>query len=137
MKKIDLVDYRDFVETVTSDASNDNRILLERLQELFTNEYNVNISLLLTAAVGLTAESGEFMEIVKKMVFQGKPLNEDNIRHLILESSDIIWYWVNACRALNVDPYKVLEMNMQKLQSRYPGGKFDEYFSENRQEGDI
>ena len=71
------------------------------------------------------------------MVFQGKPLNEDNIRHLILESSDIIWYWVNACRALNVDPYKVLEMNMQKLQSRYPGGKFDEYFSENRKEGDI
>ena len=137
MQKIDLVDYRDFVETVTSEPSNHNELLLDRLQVLMNNDVGVNVALLLTASLGLSAESGEFTEIVKKIIFQGKPLNEDNVRHLILESSDIIWYWVNACRALNIDPYKVLEMNMQKLQSRYPGGKFDSYFSENRQEGDI
>ena len=134
---INLVEYRDFVESVTSNPSNHNEDFLSRLSELMNNDLNVNIPLLLTAGIGLAAESGEANEIIKKMLFQGKPLNEDNIHHLTLELSDIIWYWVNACRAINVDPYKVLEMNMQKLSSRYPGGKFDAYFSENRREGDL
>lgn len=135
-QKINLNQYTDFVEVVTSNESNYNNDFLTRINSLM-DDGSVNVPLLLTGVMGLSAECGEAMEIVKKIIFQGKPLSEDNIRHLKLEASDIMWYWVNLCRSLAVDPYEIVEMNVKKLESRYPEGKFDPYFSENRKVGDL
>ena len=134
--QVDLNRYSKFVETVTSEASNDTEKFIERLRELEQNE-NLNIALLNTASTGLASEGGEFSEIVKKMMFQGKAFNEEHRFHMKRELGDIFWYWVNACRALNYDPNEVIAENVAKLESRYPGGSFDVYYSENRKEGDL
>jgi len=127
--------YQDFVNTVTSDASKNKEAFLNRINELYDS--NVDVARLLTAGIGLASESGEFLEVVKKVVFHGKPLSEENKIHLQKEAGDILWYWANACIALNVDPYEVINMNIKKLEARYPGGKFEIVRSEVRQEGDI
>jgi NTP pyrophosphatase (non-canonical NTP hydrolase) len=134
--QVDLNKYQDFVEAVTSKPSKDVAVLIQRLHDL-SQEPDLNISLLMTASIGLAREGGEFSEIVKKMVFQGKPYNEDNRFHMKRELGDIMWYWVNACRALGYDPNDVIAENVKKLESRYPGGKFDVYHSENRMENDL
>lgn len=131
---IDLNKYKDFVQVVTSAESNDTEMMILRIREL---ESIVNVSLLLTGAVGLSAEGGEFMEIVKKAIFQGKPLNDENIFHMKRELGDIMWYWINSCRALGLDPNDVIAENVNKLKSRYPGGSFDAHYSENRKDGDL
>ena len=136
MNNIDLNKYADFVLTVCSDQSKDLTALIERLKELDAST-NVNLALLMTASTGLGSEGGEFQEIVKKIFFQGKPLNEENIFHMKRELGDIAWYWANACNALGLDPNEVLAENVHKLDSRYPGGKFDAHYSENRKEGDL
>ncbi len=133
---IDLNKYAQFVLTVCSDQSKDAEAFVEHVRKLHNNT-NVNIPLLLTSGIGLASEGGEFNEIVKKIFFQGKPLNEDNIYHMKRELGDIAWYWTNACNALGLDPNEVLAENVSKLESRYPGGKFDAYYSENRKEGDL
>jgi NTP pyrophosphatase (non-canonical NTP hydrolase) len=143
--KIDLNRYQEFVATVTSEASNDLTTFMSRLDDIDGNfDYekdqhgpDVNVPLLLTAALGLAAETGEFCEIPKKIYFQGKPLSEDALFHMKRELGDVMWYWVNACRALNLDPNEVIAENVRKLESRYPGGKFDVHYSENRQQGDL
>jgi NTP pyrophosphatase (non-canonical NTP hydrolase) len=91
----------------------------------------------LTAAIGLAAEGGEFAEIPKKIFFQGKPFNEDARFHMKRELVDIMWYLINACRALDLDPNDVIAENVNKLESRYPGGNFDAYYSENRKDNDL
>ena len=131
---VDINKYREFVAGVTSDASNDLEAMIARLREL--NEV-CNVSLLMTGAIGIASEGGEFSEIVKKCVFQGKPLNEDTLFHIKRELGDIAWYFANACRAIGVNPSEVIEENVRKLESRYPGGHFDVYYSENRKEGDL
>jgi len=131
---VDLNRYLDFVGEVTSDESNNLLMLHSRLTEL---NKKVNISLLLTGSTGLASEGGEFSEIVKKCVFQGKPLDDDTVFHAKRELGDIMWYWINSCRALGLDPNEVIEENVRKLEARYPGGEFDVYYSENRQEGDL
>lgn len=135
-EKIDLKKYAEFVLTVCSDQSKDAEAFVEHVRKLHNNS-NVNIPLLLTAGIGLASEGGEFNEIVKKIFFQGKPLNEENIYHMKRELGDIAWYWTNACNALGLDPNEVLAENVGKLEARYPGGKFDAYYSENRQITDI
>ena len=134
--QIDLNKYTKFVSAVTSQESNNFDHLVRRIIEL-RNTTNVNISLLMTAGIGLASEGGEFNEIVKKVLFQGKPLNEESIFHMKRELGDIMWYWINACRSLGLDPNDVIAENVNKLESRYPGGKFDAYYSENREEGDL
>lgn len=137
-KQIDLNRYQEFVKQVTSDASNSSMQMYNRMQEAEgESNYQVNTALLLTAAIGLAAEGGEFAELPKKIVFQGKPCDEDTIFHMKRELGDIMWYWVNACRALGLDPNDVIEENVRKLESRYPGGKFDVHYSENRKQGDL
>jgi len=131
---IDLNKYKEFVKAVTSQESNNVRKLTTKLEEL---DNTVNISLLLTGGIGLASEGGEFNEIVKKCIFQGKPLNDETIFHMKRELGDIMWYWVNACRALDLDPNEVVEENVNKLKARYPGGEFDVHYSENRKEGDL
>lgn len=142
---VDLNRYKDFVEAVTSEPSNDLTTFMNRLDELDgnwdagtqTHGPDVNVPLLLTAALGLAAETGEFCEIPKKIYFQGKPLTEENVFHMKRELGDVLWYWINACRALNLDPNEVVEENVNKLKARYPGGEFDVHYSENRQIGDL
>jgi len=142
---VDLKRYEQFVEAVTSQPSNDLTTFMNRLDELDGN-YNsttdthgpdINVPLLLTAALGLAAETGEFCEIPKKIYFQGKPLTEENVFHMKRELGDIMWYWVNACRALGLDPNDVIKENVNKLKARYPGGEFDVHHSENRHTGDL
>ena len=131
---IDLNKYKEFVCAVTSQESNNVRKLTDKLHEL---DRKINAALLLTGGIGLASEGGEFNEIVKKCVFQGKPLDADTIFHMKRELGDIMWYWINACRALELDPNDVIAENVKKLEARYPGGEFDVHYSENRQEGDL
>ena len=133
--KIDLNKYQEFVQAVTSSQSNNTSDMKTAIDQL--QESGVNISLLLTGAVGISAEGGELMEIVKKCIFQGKPLDDETQYHAKRELGDIMWYWVNTCRALNVDPNIIIQMNIDKLKARYPGGNFDAHYSENRKEGDL
>ena len=133
-KQIDFSRYEHFVDSVTSDASKDFLSLSDRLVEL--DQKGANIERLMTAAVGISAEGGEFMEIVKKMVFQGKPWNDDNREHLIIELGDVMWYVMQACAALDVPIEEVIAGNVEKLKKRYPGGEFDVYKSENRASDD-
>ena len=133
-KKVDFNKYSEFVDAVTSDESKDFVTLADRLVEL--DKKGANIERLLTAGGGLNAEAGEFLEIIKKMIFQGKPWSEDNREHLVIELGDAIWYIANACMALEVSFDEVVKLNVEKLKKRYPGGQFDVYYSENREEGD-
>ena len=127
--------YEEFVSAVTSDASTNFVDFADRIGEL--DREGANIERLTTAGVGLAAESGEFLEIIKKMVFQGKPWNDGNREHLIIELGDIMWYVMQACMALDISIDSVVERNVEKLKSRYPGGEFDVHYSENRREGDL
>ena len=134
-KKIDFDKYALFVDGVTSDSSKDYKSFLESVEYL--DGEGSNIQRLLTAAVGISAEGGEFMEIVKKMLFQGKPWDEHNRKHLIIELGDVMWYVMQACKALDVSIEEVVAGNVDKLKKRYPGGEFNVYQSENRKEGDL
>ena len=131
---IDLNKYKEFVEAVTSAESNELAPLTQRLSDL---DSKVNGALLLTGAIGLASEGGEFSEIVKKCVFQGKPMEDETIFHMKRELGDIMWYWISACRSLGLDPNEVVEENVNKLKARYPGGEFDVHYSENRKDGDL
>ena len=133
---VDTEKYIDFVHDVTSTESLDYAALLTRMNKLELED-DCNLSQLLTAALGLTAESGEFTEIVKKIILQGKPYNEDNVFHMKRELGDICWYIAQACMALDTTFDEVIEMNVEKLEKRYPGGSFDVHHSENRVEGDL
>ena len=133
-KQIDFSKYAIFVDGVTSGSSKDYQCFIESLSSL--NAKGANIERLTTAAVGISAEGGEFMEIVKKMVFQGKPWNDDNREHLIIELGDVMWYVMQACMALDVSIEDVVAGNVEKLKKRYPGGEFDVYKSENRAAND-
>lgn len=147
--KIDLNKYQEFVEAVTSQASNDLTTFHDTIDRLDANYEldladnqmkhgpDVNIPLLITACFGLAAESGEFIEVPKKILFQGKALTDEAVFHMVRELGDVMWYWINACRALNLDPNEVIAENIRKLESRYPGGKFDAFYSENRKDGDL
>ena len=132
---IDFKKYESFVDAVTSDASKDFVNLADRMVEL--DREGANIERLLTAGVGINAEGGEFLEIVKKMIFQGKPWNDANKHHLVTELGDLMWYITQACMALEVSMADVVANNVKKLEKRYPGGSFDVFYSENRQEGDL
>jgi len=136
--QIDLNKYEKFVNAVTSNESNSYDYLHRRIEELRNQTRSTfNPALLLTAAIGIAAEGGEFAEIPKKIFFQGKPFNDEARFHMKRELGDIMWYWVNACRALDLDPNDVIQENVNKLESRYPGGKFDVAHSEHRKEGDL
>jgi NTP pyrophosphatase (non-canonical NTP hydrolase) len=135
MSETILNQYLEFVDGVTSDPSKNFDAMIARMYEL--RDAGMDVPRLITASDGLSAESGEFKEVVKKMLWQGKPYDEDNIFHMKRELGDCLWYWAQACIALGLNPYGVLEENIRKLESRYPGGKFEIQSSEVRKEGDI
>ena len=133
-KHIDFNRYEQFVSAVTSECSTNFVDFADRIGEL--DREGANIERLLTSGVGINAEGGEFLEIIKKMVFQGKPWNEDNREHLIIELGDIMWYVAQATQSLGISMEEVLDTNIRKLSKRYPKGTFDSYFSENRAAND-
>ena len=135
-KVIDSDKYIDVVRQTTSPASSDFAQLLSRMTELEAN-HDADVPRLLTAALGMTAEAGEFTEVVKKIVLQGKPYIEENVFHMKRELGDICWYIAQACMALDTNFREIMEMNYEKLSARYPEGTFDVYRSENRVEGDL
>ena len=134
MKQIDLNKYKEFVDAVTSEQSKNNEVFVDNWNEL---NKDVDMPRLLTASCGLGAEAGEFTEIVKKCMFQGKPMTDENKYHMKRELGDVMWYWMQGCMALDVDPNIIIQMNIDKLKARYPGGDFDAHYSENRVDGDI
>ena len=134
--KIDLNDYKDFVLKVTAEPSMSHSALVDRLEELQFSKNNISWPEILTAAIGLQAETGEFAEIIKKCIFQGKVPDEATEYHAKRELGDIMWYWIHAVNALKLDPYDVVNENIKKLEARYPGG-FEVSRSENRAKGDI
>jgi NTP pyrophosphatase (non-canonical NTP hydrolase) len=135
---IDMAKYAQFVMAVTSKESRVAAEFLDRVKQIHYDKDNViNVPLLLTGLIGMTSEAGEAQEIMKKVLFQGRAYTEETRQHLIKELGDVIWYWTNACNALQVDPNEVIAGNVTKLEARYPGGKFDAFYSENRKEGDI
>ena len=134
-KEVDLRKYIEFVYGVTSAPSTEYAALMARLTALEAED--ADTCKLLTAALGLTAEAGEFTEVVKKIILQGKPYNEDNVFHMKRELGDICWYLAQACMALDTTFDEIIEMNVDKLKARYPGGEFDVHKSENRNEGDL
>ena len=134
-KKIDLKKYRKFVDAVTSDESKDFIAFSDRVVSL--DEKGANIERLLTGAVGINSEGGEIMEIVKKLIFQGKKWDDETTYHLKRELGDVLWYVTQCLIALDVSLDEIIAMNVEKLEARYPGGEFDPWYSENRQEGDL
>lgn len=134
-KNVDLGKYTEFVDALTSIQSKDFDNYVAELSKL--NSIGCNIARLDCAATGLASEGGEVAEIVKKLKFQGKEWNEDVRFHLKRESGDIIFYWINLCLALGYSPAEIIAENVTKLESRYPGGAFDPWYSENRQENDL
>ena len=124
-----------FVQEVTSSESNAFGAMNKRMEVL--SDAGINPALLMTGAIGIASEGGEFAEIVKKCIFQGKPMDDETVFHCKRELGDIMWYWINSCRALGLDPNEVVAENVNKLKARYPGGEFDVFYSENRKEGDL
>tara|TARA_R100000458_G_C8143813_1_gene153959 strand:- start:257 stop:664 length:408 start_codon:yes stop_codon:yes gene_type:complete len=133
---VDTEKYLEFVTEVTSDPSKDIAQLFRRMTDLEV-EQDADVPRLLTAALGLCAESGEFTEVIKKIILQGKPYNAENVFHLKRELGDICWYLAQACMALDTTFDEIIEMNVEKLKARYPGGEFDVHKSENRKQGDL
>ena len=132
---IDPNKYLEFVDAVTSQESKETSVFFERIEYLRNKDFPTQR--LLTAAVGMSAEAGEFTEVVMKIVFQGKEPTEENLFHLTRELGDVMWYVAQACMGLGVSLDESIEMNIDKLKARYPGGEFDAHYSENRQEGDV
>mgnify|MGYP001167599793 FL=1 len=128
-------DYAKFVDTTTSRESKDYLSFIGRTSDIEVQD-NMNLPRLLTSAIGMMAESGEFTEVLKKIVFQGKEFNEDSRFHMKRELGDILWYWIQGCIALGYTPDEVMDENIKKLEARYPNG-FEVARSENRQEGDL
>ena len=134
-KKVNFNEYSKFVDAVTSDESRDFIAFSDRIVSL--DEKGANIERLLTGAVGINAEGGEVMEIVKKLIFQGKPWDDKTIYHLKRELGDVMWYVMQCLIALDSSMDEIVGMNVEKLKARYPGGEFDPFYSENRMEGDL
>ena len=134
-KQIDFEKYRSFVDAVTSDESRDFIAFSDRVVSL--DEKGANIERLLTGAVGINSEGGEVLEVVKKLIFQGKPWNDETIYHLKRELGDVMWYVMQCLLALDTSLDEVVSMNVDKLKKRYPSGEFDPWYSEHRQEGDL
>jgi len=141
MTQLTFEEYRQFVDSITSDTSKQYASFLHRLAELEMSDAhlktNVNIPRLVTAAFGMMAEGGEFGDIVKKILFQGKEITPELRDKLIKELGDVAWYWANACTALEISPYEVIRRNKEKLLERFPEGAFSVERSENRSKNDT
>ena len=92
-------------------------------------EADEDIHMLLGAGIGLSGEVGEFNEILKKHVWQGREFDAD---HAKKELGDIYWYFALACKALDTTPEEIEKLITDKLMKRYEGGTFTVAQSNNR-----
>ena len=134
MSQVNLHAYQSFVEAITSEDSNNPAAFVRRIQELAAQ--GVNPALLNTVSIGLPSEAGEFSDLVKKVLFHRKELTDEVRNKLNKELGDVMWYWMNACRALGLDPNQVIQDNVAKLESRHPDGKFNVDFETSRTAAD-
>ena len=102
-------------------------------QELAMRTANTKCKNLSNAALGLTGESGECADIVKKHLHHEHPFDKD---HFVKELGDILWYVALGCEVVGVSMEKVMQLNIDKLRARYPDG-FEADKSLHRAEGDI
>ena len=105
-------------------------------QQLAKRTINKDMSkkdMLINSVMGLSGESGEAIDLIKKHLFHGHELNKE---HFIKELGDVAWYLAEACTALDITLEEVLITNIEKLKKRYPDG-FETEKSIHRQEGDI
>lgn len=99
----------------------------------FDTHGSVNLGELFDACFGLSGEVGEVQDIIKKWIFHEKPLD---IIHLKKELGDVMWYIAMFCHSMGWELDEILQMNIEKLQNRYPEG-FDVNRANHRKEGDI
>ena len=83
---------------------------------------------LANAALGLAGEAGEFVDMAKKWLYHGHPIDHEAAAK---ELGDVLWYVAEACTVLGLDLEDVAERNIEKLRARYPDG-FSEERSRNR-----
>lgn len=107
----------------------------ERLHYMLvkTRYEKTDIAELFNACLGLSGETGELIDMVKKWIFHEKVLDED---HLKKELGDVMWYVAMFCKAMGWELDEILQMNVDKLKARYPEG-FDTELSNHRKEGDL
>ena len=84
---------------------------------------------LLHAAIGLAGEAGELLDTVRKHVFDGQPLDRENV---IEELGDLEFYMMAAMMNIGVLRPHLQELNMAKLSKRYEGGYSDEQAQERK-----
>lgn len=89
--------------------------------------------LLVNGVMGLAGESGECIDMVKKWRFQGHKLDFED---LAKELGDVAWYLAVTAFSIGCDLETILQMNVDKLMKRYPGG-FSTERSQHREEGDV
>lgn len=97
-------------------------------------EYSDYQIMLVWNALGLTGESGEVADIIKKAVFHQHGMNTATKSQLVKELGDVLWYVAAICTKLDVPMGVVMEHNIEKLKQRYPAG-YSSDASINRKDG--
>lgn len=88
---------------------------------------------ILNGLMGLNGEAGEAIDILKKSLFHGHELDRE---HLAKELGDVAWYLAVSADAIGYKLEDILQMNVNKLRTRYPEG-FDTERSQHRDPNDI
>ena len=134
MDSKEVIEHRMFVDDVTSDATFDCDVFLERIKELQDGDADwVNPQRLLTGAIGICSEGVELLDLVKKIIFQGKEPSDELRTKIKNELGDVMWYVQQVLITMEWDLEEVLAENTKKLSGRYPEG-FDVEKSENRED---
>ena len=134
MDSKEVIEHRMFVDDVTSEATRDCDIFLDRIGELQEGELIWSQpQRLLTGAIGICSEGGELLDLVKKIIFQGKKPSEELRNKVKNELGDVMWYVQQVLITMEWDLEEVLAENTKKLSGRYPEG-FSVNKSENRED---
>ncbi|MBQ6480833.1 MAG: nucleoside triphosphate pyrophosphohydrolase family protein [Anaerolineaceae bacterium] len=105
---------------------------INEYQQLAMRTLNPQLSekdVLINGVMGLCGESGEVIDLVKKHLAQGHPLDKEKIAK---ELGDVAWYLAETAYAIGYPLEEILQMNIDKLKIRYPDG-FDPEKSMNRE----
>lgn len=119
------------------DFSNADMYQLECLKTASNVSVATKHNLLIQGVMGMCGEAGEAIDIVKKSIFQGHPLDKEAEIHLAKELGDVAWYLATTAHAIGYPLSVIFEMNVEKLNERYKDGHFDKEESMHRKEGDV
>ena len=134
MDSKEVIDHRDFVNSVTSAATVDSDTFIDRLAEFQDGDMIWSQpQRLLTGGIGICSEGGELLDLVKKLLFQGKEPTPELREKIKLELGDVMWYVQQVLIWSGWSLEEVLAENTKKLSGRYPEG-FSVDKSENREE---